>query len=163
MTQLVAFVPPPNNIFSFQPILDGQTCLATTWWNSDSQRWFVTVTGPSGAALFTIPLIGSPYAVPIESLSWANGTVRATTSRPHGFRKLTTMNLSVVGCSPVAYNGVVTAFVTGPTSFTYQIQSDPNEADQLGQVSYDINLGAGYLKSSMFLFREQNQMFEISP
>jgi hypothetical protein len=163
MTQFVAFVPPPNNVFSFQPVLDGQTCRATTWWNTDAQRWYVTVTGPSGAALFNSPLIGSPYASPIESISWANGIVSATTSKPHGFRKFATMKLTVSGCGPEGYNGIVEAFVTGINSFTYPLANDPNDADMLGQVSYDINMGAGYLSSSMFLFREKNQMFEIVP
>lgn len=163
MTTFTAFAPPPNNVFSFQPVLDSQTCRATTWWNTDAQRWYVTVTGPDGTPIFNLPLVGSPYASPLEQLSWANGIATGVTSKPHGFRKLATMNLTVSGCSPVQYNGIVRAFITGEEEFKYEIPSDPSDIDTLGQVSYDINLGAGYLNSSTFVFREQSQMFEVTP
>lgn len=172
MTTFTAFQPPPNNAFSFQPTLDGNTCTAVVWWNADAQRWFVSVSQPDGTQLFNVPLIGSPIGTPLQALTWANGIATATTQEPHGYKFLDTVKLTVSGCQPVPYNGTFPCFIIGESTFTYGLPEHPDganamegtdTANQLGAVSYDINMGAGYLTESTFVFRESTQMFEISP
>lgn len=164
MTTFTAFKPPPNNAFSFQPFLDGQTCNAIVWWEVYGQRFYISVSLPDGTQLFNLPLIASPSAVPLQGLTWlVGGTVIGTTSAPHGFRQLATANLTISGCTPTDYNGVFSSFVDGKDTFRYKVATPLQDATQLGAVSYDFNIGAGYLQQSTLVFRESTQMFEVSP
>lgn len=172
MTTYTVFQPPPNNSFSFQPTLDGNSCTGIVWWNADGQRWFITVTLPDGTPLFNLPLVGSPTSIALQSLTWANGYVIGTTQAPHGYEVLDTIMLTVSGCAPVAYNGTFPCFINSPTTFRYNLDANPNGAGlddgtdiavQLGAVSSDLNLGAGYLSVSTIVFREAAQTFEVNP
>lgn len=172
MTTFTSFSPPPNNTFSFQPILDDNSCTAIIWWNVDGQRWYVTVSLPNGTPIFNLPLIGSSGSLPLQAVTWANGIVHCTTQQPHGYRLLDTLMLTIAACLPIAYNGVFSCFVDSPTTFRYSLPENPDGAGlgdgtdtaiQLGAVSYDINIGAGYLITSTFVFREAAQMFEVTP
>lgn len=172
MTTFTTFQPPPNNSFSFQPTLDGNSCDAVVWWNVDGQRWYVSVTQQNGQSLFNLPLIGSPQPKLISSLTWANGIVKAATIDPHGFKFLSTFPLTLSGNSPEAYNGIFDCFITGDNTFTYKLAANPSglaavsskdEATALGIVSFDINIGAGYLSESTFVYRPTSNQFEVSP
>lgn len=171
MTTYTAFKPPPNNSFSFQPILDGNTCNAVAWFNADGQRWYINVTAVDGTLLFNLPMIGSPTGFSLQRLTWANGIAEGTTIDSHGFDFMATVMLTVSGCSPEEFNGLFPAFITGDTTFTYKLASNPagitadgtDEAVKLGFVSQDFNIGAGYLTTSTLVFREASQMFEVTP
>lgn len=163
MTTLTAFKPPPNNSFSFQPTLDGETCNVIVWWNVDGQRWYVSASLPDGTQLFNLPLIGSPGAVSLQALNWSNGAAQGQTDSPHGHAFLSTVKLTIADCLPDAYNGTFPCFIVGKDKFSYPIPGDPGAVTQLGTVSYDFNIGAGYLKSSTLVFRESTQMFEVTP
>lgn len=163
MTTYTTFTPNSLAPFSFNPTLDGQVYAATVTWNVFGQRWYLNVTQLDGTPVFTLPLIGSPPILTLEALSWANGTVTATTSTPHGFLPLTTTTLVVSGCSPAVYNGTVEAFVTGADTFTYPLSTIPGTVTALGSAAYNINLAAGYFQTSTLVYRQDSGQFEVTP
>lgn len=163
MATYFAFAPPPNNTFSFQPTLDNDVANAVVWWNTDAQRWYISVNIQGRGSLFNIPLIGSEPKVQIQSITWDHGIVTVRTIQPHNFRVLSTVELTVADCVPVGYNGVFLAFVTDINEFTYSLASNPGPSEALGTISYDFNLGGGYLTSSTLVFRESTRTFEVTP
>ncbi len=98
---------------------------------------------PLGANLFLLLQLGAIYGVPqgqqsnpsvyvvftigepLASLVWSAGTVTATTVSPHGFTIGNTVQLTIIGAIPVGYNGTFTATITGTTTFTFPLVSNP--------------------------------------
>lgn len=163
MTQLFPFVPNVQSPFIFQPTLNSLLYTATVTWNLFGQRWYLNITELNGTPVFTKALIGSPDGVAIESISWAFGTVTAITALPHPYTVGQTVQITVNGCLPDAYNGVVTAFIIDAFTFTYPVVANPGDATQLGNEIYNIDLAAGYFADSSIVFRESNQTFEVTP
>ena len=69
----------------------------------------------------------------ITSATWATGTVTITTTVPHGFTLADTLLLTIAGVmvsGSVAngYNGTFTVTVTGVSTFTYAVASNPGTA-----------------------------------
>ena len=62
---------------------------------------------------------------PLDSLSWSSGTVTATTSVPLGMTTGETFKVVVTGAVPAGYNGTFNATVTGASTFTYALASNP--------------------------------------
>lgn len=163
MTTYFAFAPPPNNSFSFQPTLDGHTANAIAWYNVGGQRWYLSTSVTGLGTLFNLPLIGSPPKIQLQDLTWALGFVTGHTVQDHGFNVLDTVDLVVNGCTPEAYNGRQRCFITDKDEFVYPLPTDPGLAQALGTLSYDINLGAGYLQTSSIVYRDDTRMFEVTP
>lgn len=163
MTSYFPFVPNVQAPFTFQPTLDQVQYLASVVWNLFGQRWYLQLTQQDGVPVFTKPLVGSPDGVPIESVSWAFGTVTAITERPHNYTVGQIVEVTISGCLPDAYNGVVLAFIVDGHTFTYELAADPGDATQLGSEIYNINFGAGYFTDSTLVFRESSQTFEVTP
>ena len=86
----------------------------------------------------------------------------ATATAQHGFRLGSTIAVTLAGCSPTQYNGVVLAHVTGPNTFTYPLSADPGNATLFGTVGYEIDLLGGYFASRM-VYRETSRQFEVTP
>jgi len=62
----------------------------------------------------------------LSSLTWSGGTVTATAANPiAGLTSGDTFLTTISGASPIAYNGTVTATVTGPSTFTYPLAANP--------------------------------------
>jgi len=61
----------------------------------------------------------------LSSLSWSGGTVTATAATPHGYTVSDTIELTIVGASPVGYNGTYLCTITGASTFTYAVTSNP--------------------------------------
>ena len=59
----------------------------------------------------------------LTSLTWSGGTVTGTATSPHGLTG--TVWLTIVGASPAAYNGSFPCTVTGASTFTYPLASNP--------------------------------------
>lgn len=163
MTTFYDFEPSAQTNFQFQPTLDGSIYVVSTTWSLFGQRWYVNCYDLSGGLVFTLPLIGSPTGVDVESLAWALGTASATTSIPHGYGIGEVLELTIAGCAPGGWNGLQECRITGPDSFEYALASDPGATTALGVVQYDINMADGYFESSTFVFREANSQFEVSP
>ena len=61
----------------------------------------------------------------IATLAWSGGTVTATTSAPHGLTTSDVLSIVIAGATPVAYNGVFECTITGASTFTYALVSNP--------------------------------------
>jgi hypothetical protein len=162
MTTFTDFAPTPFAPFTFQPTLDGNQYTATLTWNLFSQSYYINIFDLSGNLVVARKLIGSDVGVDTTSLSWNNGTVTVVTSTPHGNAIGKTINLTVVGVVPDAYNGIVSALILDASTFSYALASNPGLATQQGVVNYDISLTGGYFDSTL-VYRQSNSQFEVSP
>jgi hypothetical protein len=162
VTTYFQFTPNVVAPFTFQPTLDGEQYTAVVTWNLFGQRWYITVSTITGDPVFTLPLIGSPDGVSIQSISWAFGTVKVVTARPHHYTIGQTVLITISGCAPDAYNGVVLASIVDAVTFTYKLASNPGDTTQLGSEIYNINIAAGYFTSTL-VYRESSKTFEVNP
>jgi hypothetical protein len=162
MTTYTQFAPSPTQAFSFRPTLDGTVYNVTVPWSFFGQRYYVTCYTLGGNLVFSVPLIGSPASVDIEAASWAPNTVTITTSLPHTFKVGSTVNLTIINTTPVAYNGTYPCTIINGNQFTYALSSDPGEVSVFGSTQYNIDLAPGYFASTL-IYREQNRVFEVSP
>jgi hypothetical protein len=165
MTAIFPFTPSSSAIVQFQPTLtdlEGNTdqYTATVTWSLYGVRWYFNLAQLNGTPIVSRPLIATPVARNLQSLTWANSVVTAVTIAPHGWKPLLTIPLTIAGCAPDAYNGAVSAFVTGVSVFQWPLVANPGAANRIGTASYDVNLAGGYFASSI-LFR--NNQFEVSP
>lgn len=163
MTTVTPFTPSSTALFQFQPTLDGQAYTAITTTNLFGQRYYINLYATDGTWIFTQPLIGSPSAIALEAVSWANGSAIATTSLPHGYAIGSAINLTISGCAPDAYNGRVQALVIDAVTLSWPLPAPQMVASQLGGVSYDIDMAAGYFQTSTLVFRDGSQQFEVTP
>lgn len=65
--------------------------------------------------------------------AWASGVVTVTTADAHGFVTGAYVNMS--GFTPDGYNGTYLVTVTSPTTFTYDLASDPGAQTVAGTAS----------------------------
>ena len=163
-TQFFAFTPQPSLTgvpYEFQPTLDGLAYAASVKYNKFGQRWYIALTTTAGVPIFNQALIGSPPAVSIQSLSWANGAVTMKCVLPHSFKVGDTNIITVRNCLPDAYNGTFLAYALDGFTLVYPLASPPGNATAFGLTSYDINLAGGYFNQSTMVFREGTQQFEV--
>lgn len=163
MTQVFPFVPNVQAPFAFQPTLDRLGYTATVTWNLFGQRWYLNVNELTGGLVFSLPLLGSPDGTDIESVAWAFGKVTAKTARPHNYTVGLTVQVTISGCAPDAYNGTVAAYIVDVDTFTYQVAANPGDATLLGAQIYNIDMAAGYFDASTLVYRESSQTFEVTP
>lgn len=69
------------------------------------------------------PILGEANA--IASITWLAGVATVTTVDPHGYTNGDNIPLTIAGAVPAAYNGTVTATITGASAFTYPLTPDP--------------------------------------
>lgn len=100
--------------------------------NLQQQGAFVTQGGTTGVAqtLTQVPTLASLAALlapakALTSLAWASGSVTATTTAPHGWGNGDVVQITIAGATPAAYNGTFAATITGASTFTYPIVSNP--------------------------------------
>ncbi len=169
MTTFFNFQPSTSAPYQFQPVLDGATYTASVPWLVFGGRYYLSLIASNGTLVLYRGLTGSPTGVALQSLSWANGRANGLTAAPHGYKTGRVISLTLSGCAPAAYNGIVQALITGPSTFSYALASNPGAATVLGNVSYDINLIGGIPNengvqfTSTLVFREQARQFEVSP
>lgn len=169
MTQYFPFKPSATSVFSFSPVLDGQTYNATVPWLLFGRRYYLSLLSLGGAQIWYGAVVGSVTGVQIQSLSWAHGRAMAVTAIPHGLKPATTVELTLYGCAPAAFNGLVAALITGPNSFSWPMATDPGSATAFGYASPDVNLlsgvanGQGGYFASTLVFRTASQTFEVNP
>lgn len=68
-------------------------------------------------------ILATPLA--LSTLTWAGGTVTATSSTPHGFTVSQVYYLSIAGAIPTGYNGTYACTITSATQFTFAVASNP--------------------------------------
>jgi hypothetical protein len=160
------FTPSSAKPFQFQPTLDGAAHTLVVTWGLAGKRWYVNLYDQTGALVFYLPLIASPSAMTVQSITWDATTqlVTVTTVAPHGLELGTIVALTISNVVPSTYNGVVDLIPNGPTTLIYPQSTDPGgNATTVGAIGRDINLGGGYLKTSTLVFRDATQQFEVSP
>lgn len=69
-------------------------------------------------AILTVPLSNS-------TITWAAGVVTVTTSVVHGLTSGQVYYLTIAGSTPTGYNGTYACTITGNTTFTYALASNP--------------------------------------
>jgi len=149
--------------FSFQPTLDGQTYGASVPWSLFGRRYYLQLNDRNGVLVLYTALIGSPIGVDIQSVTWAVGTVTVLTAAPHGYAIGETVELTLTGCIPVEYNGIVEATITSEFTFTYPLAANPGDISTPGHVDYNINLVKGYFTNSTLVYRQSNAQFIVTP
>lgn len=87
-----------------------------------------TNTAPGTKTLLTqlsdlVPVLQT--AKPITSLAWSGSVVTATTTSPHGYTDADTLNLTIAGAAPSGYDGTFLCTITGASTFTYPLASNP--------------------------------------
>lgn len=73
----------------------------------------------------------------ISTLTWAStggGTATLTTASPHGWGVGDVIPVTVAGVTPAGYNGTVTATITGTSTMTYPLVSNPGAMTVAGTV-----------------------------
>ena len=153
------FTPSLSGPFQFQPTLDGNVYNAVVTWPVWSQRWYISVSDLFGNLLLYRSVCGSPVGVVGNSATWDQGFVTLVTTTPHGYLIGSTINLSINGFTPDAYNGVVQAFVNDSFTLTYPLTQNPGAVTGLGSVYYNLNLVGGYFNTQL-VYRTANQQFE---
>ena len=158
------FQPSLQNVFQFQPLLDGETYTASILWNVFRQGYYIQLVDQNGNVIFLLPLVGSSTGIDIQSATWDQNTglVTVTAALPHGLPLNSAVNVTVSGMTPDAYNGDVLAYVQNRTQFTYPISADPGPVTTLGVVRVDLSLTAGYFSSKM-VYRPSIQQIEVTP
>lgn len=169
MTTFFPFTPSPAAPFQFQPTLDGAVYNASVPWLFFGSRYYLSLSSVSGTTIWYGAVVGSPTGVALSALSWANGIVSARTALPHGYKVAATVLLAIDGSTPAAYDGTFPCLITGPTTFSYALASDPGPGTVLGTAQYDVNLIGGVPNAngvpfaSTLVFRQSSQQFEVSP
>lgn len=69
------------------------------------------------------------------SLTWSGSVVTVTTAAPHGFTTSDTIQMTIAGVTPAAYNGNFLATITGASTFTYPLVSNPGSETVPGTYS----------------------------
>lgn len=100
-----------------------------------------TNTAPGTLSLITqisdlTPLVPTPKA--LSSLTWAStsgGTVTGTTAAPHGWTNGDIVGLTIAGAAPTGYNGNFLGTITGASTFTYPLTSNPGSETVPGTVT----------------------------
>lgn len=80
-----------------------------------------------------IDIAGAPHgafwvgtaAKSISTMTWSSGTVTVTTSSAHGYPTGDVLKLVIAGVTPSGYNGTFLCTITGATTFTYALTSNP--------------------------------------
>lgn len=163
MTTFYPFTPtntPPAPYF--QPTLDGVTYTITINNNLFGQRYYLFCTDQSGNIIFNVPVVTSLPSVPIENLTWdgPSQTATVTTVDPHGYQIGLTLDLTISGATPSAFNGTFPMLSTGSTTLTFFLADDPGQMTVAGALSYLISMTAGYFSSTLVY---RNNTFEVSP
>jgi len=86
-----------------------------------------TLTAGTTSLLTTSSSLASILAgsLAITSLTWLSSVVTVTTTAPHGFTNGDTLLVTISGATPTGYNGTYTITVTGASTFTYPLASNP--------------------------------------
>ncbi len=166
MTTYTPFLPTATTPFQFTPTLDGAQYTLVITWGLAGQRWYVNLYDQNGGLIFYLPLIGSGSPAPTASFTWdgVRQIATATLVNPHGFMIGSIVEQTVTGVAPAGYNGTFDMIVSGPSTLTYTLTTDPGgPATVQGTIGRDINIAGGYFQTSTLVFRDSTQQFEVNP
>lgn len=75
-------------------------------------------------------MLSAPLA--LTSLAWSGGLVTATSAAPHGLATSSVYQLTIAGAIPTGYNGNYACTITGTSTFTYALVSNPGSETSPG-------------------------------
>jgi hypothetical protein len=61
----------------------------------------------------------------LTSITWTTNVATGTTTAPHGWTSGDTINATISGATPTAYNGTFPITITGASTFTYPLLTNP--------------------------------------
>lgn len=64
-------------------------------------------------------------ALAISTITWSGSIATVTTAAPHGFTTSDTILMTIAGTTPAGYSGTYTCTITGASTFTYPLVSNP--------------------------------------
>lgn len=79
------------------------------------------------------PLLAA--AISVTSAVWTSNLVTVTTPAPHGFPNGQVIPLTVAGFAPAGYNGLVQATITGASTLTYPLATNPGATTTIGTIT----------------------------
>src|SRR6266550_8084133 len=99
-----------------------------------------TVLAPGASPLLTQlsdiePILTDPSA--LANLSWSSFTVTATTAAPHGYTVGQNIWITIAGETPAGYNGTYLTTITGASTFTYPLGTNPGSQTFAGTYVVD--------------------------
>jgi hypothetical protein len=159
MSTFVDFAPNLLAPFQFQPTLaNGQQYLVTVPWNEFGQRYYINVTDLSGNPILYRGLSATGPTLQ-ALLVWNEGVVTATMQLPHNVPIASVANIRITGDN--GFDGVYQALSTGPSTLTYPLLVNPQEALPIsGKVNFDLDLLAGY-GIGFLVWHEDTGQFEF--
>lgn len=158
MSTLVAFTPSTTAAFTFQPTLNGTQYNATITYNIFGQRYYLNLTDLAGNLVLCTALVSSGPRLQ-ATFTWTNGVATVSTMANHNVPVGAVANVRI-SQTDTLFDGGYRALATGPTTLTYALVTNPNEAEPvLGIASFPLNLtpGLGWL-----VFYEDTQQFEYA-
>lgn len=148
---------------TFNPVLDNNIYNAVIVWNAYAQRWYLNLSDLNGNLTISRAVTASNDPRPISAISWSQNVVSVVTDTPHFFRIGSVVNLRISGTSPDGYNGVYLCRITGPSSFQYDLTTNPGQQVSAGNYGGIIDLTDGAFTSSVLVFYNNSQTFETIP
>ena len=174
MTTVIPFIPSNMAAPSFQAIFDGDSYRVVVTWNISAQRYYVNIYNQDGIWILTVPLVQSPPARGINSLSYDTirrvMTVAMIDPAQWPIPLAAAGNLTMPGTmvdytlenfDPIVLNATWRSLHIDPITFSFPLANDPGGINIVGSVSRYINMVAGMFTTSTFIYR--NGAFEVSP
>ena len=91
----------------------------------------------------------------ITSLDWSANVVTVTTAAPHGYTDAQVIPMTIAGATPSGYNGNFLATITGASTFTYPLVSNPGMETVPG--TYVVQSAAEVLAMGTTFFAQGSQ------
>lgn len=166
MTTYYPYQPSSQAPFQFQPTLDDEQYAAIVSFLAWGQRPYITIQDSSGNVVVYKAVVSSPDGLTVETLTWdsstGTGQVSVVTTIPHGFKVGATVELTVAGAVPNAFNGEYSMLAIDEATLVYALPLYPGIATSPGALFNDVSLTDGYFDSTL-VFRESSATFEVSP
>ncbi len=160
---LYPFTPAIGQNITFNPVLNGNTYTANITWNVFGQRWYLNLYDANNNLIIATAVVSSDDTHPINSISWSGNTVTIEADSPHFLKIGTLVNLALTGNNPDAYNGVYQCAVTGPSTLTYSLTTDPGQQVTAGYFGGIVDLCSGLLAPSALVYYANTSQFATLP
>jgi len=114
--------------------------------------WYYAASPPAAApqaAMVVASLTGRPVSLTASAMTWANGVVTATVPSQND-RIGTIYPITVAGVTPAGYNGSYQGTLTGPTTITFPLATNPGPVTVQGTVAYNSGYTAAGIPAQFY-------------
>jgi hypothetical protein len=163
MPTLIPFIPSNISPPSFNAVLDGSSYRVTVTWNISAFRYYVNIYDTSGNWIITVPLITTPPAETIASISYdrMSGLINVTKNAGLYKKPGQIVRYTLEGFQPDVLNGYWRCLTINTQQFSFPIDSDPGLITTIGTANRLMNMVATVFSTSTLVYRNGN--FEVSP